>query len=226
MVINQYKASQYNLSMEKVRKLLDNTNSLREKVLIGGLYYGGLRRFEIAKLKIEDINFQEETITVLGKHNKISPIPTGSIFPEYFTDLKHYIKSLNKHTGYLFQSQMKQFTKDGVVRKFDDKHIDISRVNQILEEVAKRANIVHPNPATKMNRNHIMVVRKVNPHLLRHSLARHLKSLRFPLEFIQNYMRHSSIKTTMDVYGTLGPEEMKEIAHNMTGTSTNPKLIE
>ena len=218
----QYKSSQHSLNMEKIKEIFNATDKSRDKIIIESLYYPALRRFEVAKMKIEDIDLIEGNIIVIGKGEKIAPIPVGSIFPEYITDLKHYINSLSKKEGYLFKGA-KQYTKKGEKRIYKNgKHIEISRINQILNEAAEKAKIENPNPDLKKNKFGELVKRKVNPHLLRHSLARHLKDLRFPIEFIQNYMRHSSIKTTMDTYGTLGLEDMKRIAYKMRGIEYNP----
>ena len=54
-------------------------------------------------MKIEDIDFEEGVINVIGKGNKSSPIPVGSIFPQYIADLRHYVNSLRIKQGYLFK---------------------------------------------------------------------------------------------------------------------------
>jgi integrase len=55
--------------------------------------------------------------------------------------------------------------------------------------------------------------RHVSPHLFCHSIARHLKSA----EFIQKFLGHASIKTTMDTYDTLSLGEMQSIIAQKTG---------
>ena len=57
----------------------------------------------------------------------------------------------------------------------------------------------------------------INPHIFRHSIARHLKNLSFSGEFIQNFLGHESIKTTMDTYGTMSVDEMEEMATTKLG---------
>lgn len=196
---NQYKASQYNLSMQQVDKIINSSRNIRDKLIIESLYFPALRRFEVAKLDIRDINFNTGDITVIGKGNKRAEIPVGSVFPQYITDLRLFIG--NRKEGFVFLSNR-------------GNKIDVMRINQIVEETANLANIKHP--AGKM---------RVNPHLFRHSLARHLKDLRMPVEFIQNYLRHSSMKTTMDTYGTLGLTEMRQIALERRGIVNNNQLI-
>jgi integrase len=55
------------------------------------------------------------------------------------------------------------------------------------------------------------VARHVSPHVFRHSIAWHLKSAGYAAEFIQKFLGHQSIKTTMDTYGTLSLGEMQQI---------------
>jgi hypothetical protein len=56
----------------------------------------------------------------------------------------------------------------------------------IIEQTGKRADIANPNPRLK----------NLNPHLLRHSIARFLKNKGFSAEWVQNFLGHESYKTT------------------------------
>lgn len=194
----QYKDSQFTLKLEQVELLINTAKNLRDKIIIESAYYPALRRFEIAKMRVEDIDFERGRIIVKGKYNKISPIPIGSIYPQYMNDLKYYIQFIKKKEGYLFGKKIS---------------LEKSRINQIFNETAKLCRIKHPNPKLKKTKFGISQ-RKINPHLLRHSQARHLKDLGFTAEFIKNYMRHDSIQTTYDEYGTLSIDEMEKIAEN------------
>jgi integrase/recombinase XerD len=64
--------------------------------------------------------------------------------------------------------------------------------NYIVAEVARAAGISTPNPR----------YRNVGPHLLRHSFARAWKAAGGSLESLQKILGHSSLKTTLDFYGT------------------------
>jgi integrase len=58
--------------------------------------------------------------------------------------------------------------------------------------------------------------------LFRHSIARHLKSAGYQAEFIQKFLGHQSIKTTMDIYGALSLLEMQQQIAARTG---DPSLL-
>ena len=59
-------------------------HGLRNRALLAVLFYSGLRRFEAAKLKWEDIDFQQEHIRVVGgKHRQRDAIDYVPFFKQY-----------------------------------------------------------------------------------------------------------------------------------------------
>ena len=50
--------SQFHLAEEQIKLVVRHADKLRDKVIIKMLAYCGMRRFELAKIKIEDINFE------------------------------------------------------------------------------------------------------------------------------------------------------------------------
>ena len=187
---NQYKPAQFSLRMHEIERIIMSTKTMRDRMIVESLYFPALRREEVSLLQVPHIDFERGRLVLdhtVAKGGKISPIPVGSVFPQYLTNLKHFLGG--RRTGYVFMSNR-------------GRNLDVSGINRILEAITKATGMRNPNP----NRKYI------NPHIFRHSLARHLKSLGFRVEFIQNYMRHSSFKTTMDVYGTLSLDEMEKYA--------------
>ena len=183
----QHKHSEFTLSVNQVKAIYNTPANFRDRVLIKTLYYAGLRRFEASDLKVHDIDFGLNRIVVIkGKGAKMRVVPI--IDMDYKADLKHLIN--NKREGYVFESQK-------------GNKLSVRQINHIVEIAGKKAGVTHPNP----NEKHI------NPHLFRHSIIRHLKSMGFQAEWLQNFAGHNSITTTMDTYGTLGIEEMQEIAN-------------
>lgn len=184
----QYKNSEFKLTMNEIERMISNAKNMRDRMIVESLYFPALRREEVVNLDIRDIDFDRKRLIIKGKGGKISPIPVGTIYPMYMTNLKFFIGK--RTSGPVFtNSKMSSLT--------------LSRINQIIAEIGVRANLKNPNPRLK----------HINPHMLRHSQARHLKDLGFHTEFIQKYLRHSSYKTTMDTYGTLSLEEMEEQAN-------------
>jgi len=186
-VKKQYKDSEFSLTINEIQILINACDNMRDRMIVESLYYPALRRFEVCDLCIENIDFNRGRIEVLGKGNKLSPIPVGSLYPQYIANLKHFIG--NKRMGFIFLSNR-------------GRKLEISRINQILAKIGEKANIKNPNPHKK----------HINPHIFRHSQARHLKNRRFQIEFVQKYLRHTKRETTADTYGTLSIDEMENLA--------------
>lgn len=188
MIRSQYKNSEFKLTMREVNRLISSSINFRDRLIIESLYFPALRRFEVRNLKVEDFDFERGRMVIRGKYGKIAPIPVGSIYPQYINNMKVFIGK--KTTGWIFESNRRQ-------------RLTLSRINQIVSKIGKLSNVKNPNPK----------LRHVNPHILRHSQARHLKDLGFPIEWVQKYLRHTSFKTTADTYGTLSIDELEDTAH-------------
>ncbi len=182
---HQLKSSEYTLKPSEIKKIIYNTKTFRDRCLIETLYYSGLRRFEAQNLDIRDIDFERKRITVRkGKGDKVRVIPI--LNEGFLSDLKHLTK--NQSHGYVFLST------------HNDK-FSLRAINKIIAEAGKISNVENPDPARK----------HINPHIFRHSIARHLKDQGFSVEFVQKFLGHSSFKTTMDMYGTLSIDDMQDM---------------
>jgi integrase len=183
--------SQFHLTEDQIKLLIKHTEKLRDKIIIKLLSYCGLRRFELAKIKIEDIDLQTNKIQILGKKN-IERLAT--LFSDQLVeDLKIYLRYVlnNQKQGYLFPA-VSSLNKNG--------HISPTEINRIVAKAGHRAHLNNPIPELK----------NINPHILRHSCARILKDKGLSLEVVQKVLGHLSYKTTMDLYGTKSISEMDD----------------
>ena len=80
-------------------------------------------------------------------------------------------------------------------------------IQHIVQTAAEAADITNSCTGAK----------HASPHLFRHSMAPHLESAGYAAEFMQKFLGHQSITTTMDTYGTLSLGEMQEIIVQKTG---------
>ncbi len=190
--------SQFHLTEDQIKLLIKSTEKLRDKVIIKLLAYCGMRRFELAKIKIEDINLETNKIQILGKQN-ISRLAT--IFSDQLKeDLKIYLRYVleDDKKGYLFPA-VSTLNKKG--------HISNTEINRIVSQAGHRARLKNPIPELK----------NINPHIFRHSCARMLKDKGLSLEVIQKVLGHLSYKTTMDLYGTKSITEMDDELKDKVG---------
>ncbi|HLD80053.1 MAG TPA: tyrosine-type recombinase/integrase [Candidatus Nanoarchaeia archaeon] len=181
--------SQFHLTEEQIKLLVRHADKLRDKVIIKMLAYCGLRRFELAKIKIEDINFETRKIQIRGKKD-IDRLAT--IFSDQLLDdLKIYIQYVldNAKKGHLFPAVSSLNTQE---------HITPTQINRIVAQAGHKAHVNNPIPELK----------NINPHIFRHSCARILKDKGLSLEVIQKVLGHLSYKTTMDLYGTKSISDM------------------
>lgn len=179
--------SDFWLKREQVDLLLSAARSLRDRCLLKLLYFGMLRRNEARSLKIEDCDFTAKRLNLkITKRSKPRTVPIME--PGVWDDLRLSVGS--RKAGWVFASK----SKDG--------RLSPKAINDIVAQSAKAAALAQPNPN----------LRRMNPHILRHSFARHLRRQTPPIaiEVLQKLLGHSSVRTTMDIYGTADLEFMED----------------
>ena len=177
--------AKYTLTPAEVRKLIFHCEDLRERIIIRLMVHCGMRREEVAGVKVEKIDVQRRRISFLGKGrlSGIVPVP-----PEVLQDIKFFLAG--RTYGYLFPAKKKK-----------NSPIALVQINRIVSDVGKRAGLKSPNPKSGTG--------NINPHLLRHTYARLLKDADMSVEEVQNLMRHRSFNTTYSLYGTLQFDEVQ-----------------
>jgi len=181
----QHTHSEYTLKPKEISEIIYATVSFRDRCILKSLYWLGLRREETTLLDVRDIDFERKRVTVHGKGQKVRIVPI--INNDLLSDLKYLIG--NRKSGPVFPGP-------------DGTKLTPRAINYIVGKAGKKAEIENPNPALK----------KINPHIFRHSIARHLKDKGFSAEWVQKFLGHASYKTTMDMYGTLSIDQMQEEA--------------
>ena len=175
------------MSVEDVTKLLDikldDHFSYRNKAMLELMYATGLRVSELVELKLNDIDFSDDIIRIMGKGSKERIIPIGDIALEY---LEEYI---NNHRSLMLKGN----SCDYVFLNNHGKKMTRQGFFKIIKKIAKDVGINS----------------EISPHTLRHSFASHLLKYGADLRTIQELLGHSDISTTQ-VYTHIANEELRK----------------
>jgi site-specific recombinase XerD len=157
------------LSREEVSRLINAASTLFRRTLLMTLYGTGMRRSELAHLKVGDIDSQRMIIRVVaGKRSKDRDLPLS---PALLETLREYWR-WRKPKLYLFPTRT-------LGRRLDQPICD-KTVWIACSEAACRAGIR----------------KRVTPHTLRHSWATHLLEAGTDLRTIQVLLGHGDLETT------------------------------
>lgn len=179
------------LTIEEVDKLLDikltKPNDYRNKAMLELLYGSGLRISELINLKLEQIDFEEELVRVMGKGKKERIIPLNEysikFLKDYVYNYRNYLLK-TRSSEYLFINSMgSNISRQGFFK--------------ILKALAKDAGIT----------------KEISPHTLRHSFATHMLNNGADLRVIQELLGHENLVTT-EIYTHLENARIKDDYQN------------
>lgn len=174
------------LSVEEVAAIMESVDTgtdagLRDRAILEVLYGCGLRVSEASSLRISNIFFEEEYISVIGKGDKQRIVPLGEVAADA---LKAWLAA--RWTPEAEFSDIVFLNKKGR---------PLSRVS-IFNLVKKQALAAG-------------VTREISPHTFRHSFATHLIENGADLRAVQEMLGHESILTT-EIYTHVDTESWQK----------------
>jgi integrase/recombinase XerD len=173
------------LSQDEVAQLIESANNLLDYAMLMTLYATGVRRAELSRLKVEDIDSQRMIVHIRqGKGNRDRDVP---LTPKLLKTLREYWQWMKPKT-YLFPGMVKNWRAD--------KPLTPKCVWSAVQDAAKRAGIT----------------KRVSPHTLRHSWATHLLENGTDLRTIQMLMGHADLRAT-SVYLHLSRRHLQAVAN-------------
>ena len=110
------------LKKEEWEKLRDSIDSFRDIVLIELLYESGCRVGELAKMDIQDIDFEAGFIRIPVENTKTKTARTVYIPQGILSKVKGYLKQIRRRKGLLFRLKKR-------------------RIQQIMEKYSKRSGV-------------------------------------------------------------------------------------
>ncbi len=161
----------------------DNYSGFRDKLMLDLLYQTGMRLSELINVKDGDIDFNQNSLRVLGKRNKERIIP---LLRDLLSDIKTYMLFRDevfqeKDAGYLL------LTNKG--KKLYPKYV--------YRKVNKYLGMVSTND-------------KRSPHVLRHTFATHILNNGADLNAVKELLGHANLSAT-EVYTHNTFEKLKSI---------------
>jgi site-specific recombinase XerD len=157
----------------------------RDRAIMEVLYATGIRSSELSAMKLEDINFLEKTIKIMGKGKKERIV----LFNE---------SAEKKLKSYILQERralLADIPDHGIL--FIN-HIGTQLTTRSIQRVCTRFRKCLP------------VDRPLTPHKLRHSFATHLLNHGANLRVVQELLGHNSLTTT-EIYTYVSPMQLKEL---------------
>src|SRR5215467_6900922 len=157
------------LSQDEVARLIESANNLLDYTMLMTLYATGIRRAELCRLKVEDIDSHRMVVHIRqGKGNRDRDVP---LTPKLLETLREYWRWMKPKT-YLFPGMVNNWRAD--------KPLTPKCVWLAIQNAAKRAGIR----------------KRVSPHTMRHSFATHLLENGTDLRTIQMLLGHSDLRAT------------------------------
>jgi integrase/recombinase XerD len=189
---------QHLLTPEDVGRILNQTTlhgalGIRDRAIIETLYSTGIRRFELANLKLYDVDLNNETVMIRrGKGGKDRLIPIGNRACLW---IRKYIDEVR--ANYVVEPD------DGIIflTEYGEPLIK-SRLTETVRKYIEAAGIDKPGSC----------------HIFRHTMATMMLENGADLRYIQAMLGHSTLSTT-EIYTQVSIRKLKEIHTATTATA-------
>ena len=157
------------LSPSEVQRLLDSASNLYHRAMLMTLYSTGMRRAEMCRLKVSDVNSERMVIHIRhGKGGRDRDVPLSEKLLATLREYWHWMKPKT----WLFPGTVNHLRADVPITE--------KMSWAACQQAAQRAGIK----------------KRVSPHILRHSYATHMIEAGADLRTIQILLGHAKIEHT------------------------------
>ena len=193
---------------EQMKHLLEVIKDERLYPLIYITSIYGLRRSEVLGLKWDSINYETQTLSICHTVAKVTKVvekdktKNASSFRSFplTADAAEMFKHLKAQEDLNRKLFGKEYHNNDYIFKWEDgKPYSPDYVSHAFGKLLKKYNLPH-----------------IRFHELRHSCASLLLSQGFGLKDVQEWLGHSDIKMTANIYGHLDTKRKQGIAANMS----------
>ena len=166
------------LSVDDAFRFLERPNrnkwlGMRDLALLELLYSCGIRASELAALDIQDIDFDQSLVKVIGKGNKERIIPVGQQALHIIRDYLEITQDIRKKKGL-------QPAKGVLFINWRGGRLSVRSLGRIVKRYAIESGLTS----------------EISPHALRHTFATHLLDGGADLRSVQELLGHASLATT------------------------------
>jgi site-specific recombinase XerD len=163
--------------LEEIKLIYKACETKRDHALVSIAYGCGLRRTEIRKLNLSDVQFSKGVLIVReGKGGKYRTVPLSDTV---LRKLKEYV--LYERSKYFVKPSQHSSTAFFISNR--GLRIDGDKLNKRLKEIIEKTN------------NHKLIQKEITLHCLRHAFATHLLDNGANMEFVQGLLGHAGIDT-------------------------------
>lgn len=183
------------LTREELERLFEEVGSesviqLRNRAIIETLYSTGLRVSELTSLNISQVDLKRKEFMVRGKGKKPRIV---FLSDRAAMHIENYLKMRKDNFDPLFINHGRARTGDDITLE-EKRRLTRVSVEYIVRTTARKAGII----------------KKVTPHILRHSFATELLLNGADIRSVQEMLGHSSITTTQ-IYTHVTNKRLREI---------------
>lgn len=170
----------------------------RDFTMLALLYATGIRREELAGIKLSDIDLKMGLLTVTGKGNKVRVVPIGERTLE---DLRKYLSMREQFASDKGTLSASSPLSSALLLNRFGRPLTVRSIDRLVKKYGRSEGV------------------DLTPHTLRHSFATHLLENGADLMLIKEILGHTSLSTTQK-YTHVTAESMKKaykMAHPRSG---------
>jgi len=186
------------LTREELERLFEAIDTrtitgLRNRAILEMLYSTGLRISELVSLNRKQVNLKQGEFQVRGKGRKVRIVFLSDRAKQWISD---YLALRNDDYEPLFLNHKRgrRITNESEKERGEHRRLTPTAIQDMVRKMAYSAGIV----------------KKVTPHVLRHSFATELLMNGADIRSVQDLLGHASITTTQ-IYTHITNQKLKEV---------------